>query len=146
MRLFMNQSILFDLHFARSNNNPFPPEAIMHFHLFQISPYFRKKFTILPFPKKISIFIAKISDYLFLVIDYTNFEFLPYFCCCSTFPPISGKLLFPPTFANFNPDFVKFTSFLHTVCVFRFPLVWSWCIYASHNARNGRPCLELLSF
>jgi len=30
--------------------------------------------------------------------------------------------------------------FLHTLCVFRFPLVWLWCISASHNTRTGRPC------
>jgi len=30
--------------------------------------------------------------------------------------------------------------FLHTLPGFRFPLVYPWCIYASHNARTGRPC------
>jgi len=31
----------------------------------------------------------------------------------------------------------------NTLCVFRFPLVWPWCIYASYNALTGRPCLPL---
>jgi len=25
---------------------------------------------------------------------------------------------------------------------FSFPLVWPWCISASHNARTGRPCMQ----
>ena len=33
----------------------------------------------------------------------------------------------------------KSNTFLHTLCVFRFPLLWPWCIYASPNARTGRP-------
>src|SRR6218665_3327312 len=49
----------------------------------------------------------------------TNFEFP----CFSTFsrPPVSRKLLFPPTFLNFPSVLSKFTCFLHTFCVFRFP-------------------------
>jgi len=30
--------------------------------------------------------------------------------------------------------------FLHILRVFSIPLVWPWCIYASHNARTGRLC------
>ena len=37
----------------------------------------------------------------------------------------------------FSPNFGKFTCFLHTLGVFRFPL-----LNASHNARTGRPCTE----
>ena len=47
----------------------------------------------------------------------------------------SEKIIIPPNFPNFPPDFVKFTCFLHTFC-FSFPL--RCCpkhIYASHNAR-----------
>jgi len=29
--------------------------------------------------------------------------------------------------------------FLHTLRIFRSPLVWPWCIYASYNAHTGRP-------
>ena len=49
-----------------------PSEAMMHFPLFEISPYFRKKFQtpwkifpISAFPKKILIFMRQISDDLF---------------------------------------------------------------------------------
>ena len=34
--------------------------------------------------------------------------------------------------------FRKMYVFWHIFCVFRFPLVWPWCIYASHNARARR--------
>jgi len=37
------------------------------------------------------------------------------------FPPCFAKLLFPPTLKNFLPVFQKFTCFLHTLCLFRFP-------------------------
>src|SRR6218665_314753 len=68
-----------------------PPEAMMHFPLFQIPPIFEK-----------------VSD------SVENFP------CFSTFPPVSRKLLFPPTFTN--PSVLeKFTCCLHTLCVFRFP-------------------------
>ena len=62
----------------------------MHFPLFQIPPIFEK--------------VSGSVD---------NFP------CFSTFPPVSRKLLFPPTFTN-SPVFVTFTCFLHTLCVFRF--------------------------
>ena len=32
--------------------------------------------------------------------------------------------------------------FLQTFCDFRFPLLWPWCINASHNARTGRPWIR----
>ena len=82
-----------------------PPETMMHFPLFQISPIsenFRNVFQtpwkispILPFPPKIS--------------DFDDLS------------PFLGDFLFPPTFADFLHDFVKFTCFLHTLFVFRFP-------------------------
>src|SRR6218665_3967976 len=37
------------------------------------------------------------------------------------FPPVSRKLFFSPTLTNFPSVFEKFTCFLHTLCVFRFP-------------------------
>ncbi len=88
--------------------------------LFQIFPYFRKKFRLRGkfsqfylFPKKFQFSSAK-----FFLSLTTNFEFSPYFRCFSTFPPISRKLLFPPTFQISFPNFVKFTCFL---CVFCLP-------------------------
>src|SRR6218665_389502 len=35
--------------------------------------------------------------------------------------PISEKIFFPPPLANFPPHNAKFTCFLHTFCLFRFP-------------------------
>ena len=62
------------------------------------------------------IFIAKIC----LVVDSTFFIFL-YFFGFSIFPPILGKFIISlPTSSNIFPDFVKFTCFLHFLCVFRF--------------------------
>jgi len=78
---------------------------------------------------------AKISDDLFLVIHH---KFPPYFHYFNTFPPISTKLFFPPTFRDFPAVFGKFTCFCIVLC-FLFPLLLPWCIYASHNARTGRP-------
>jgi len=40
-----------------------------------------------------------------------------------TFPPISENLFFPPTFPKFPSYFLQYTCFLHTFCVFRFPLL-----------------------
>ena len=66
-----------------------PSEAMMHFPLFQIPPYFRKSFRLCGnFSKKCFVFHPP----KFLM------TFPPYFRFFSTFPPISGKLLFPPTF------------------------------------------------
>jgi len=82
-------------------------EAMMHFPLFQISPYFpiifrlcRKSFFQLHlFPQKRSV--------LFLQNIWWPF---------------------PPTFKIFSSWFRKIYVFLHTLCVFRFPLVLPWCI------------------
>ena len=76
-------------------------------------------------PKFFSIFIRQNFWWLFLVIDY--------------------KFWIPPIFAVSTPDLVKFTTFLHTLCVFVSPLVWPWCIYASRNARTRCPWLTMTS-
>jgi len=82
---------------------------------------------------------AKISDDLFC--------HTPQISNCPPIFPVSVHFLlfrenyyFPTTLKNFPPVFEKFTCFLHTLCVFRSPLLWPWCIYASPNARTGRPC------
>ena len=89
---------------------------------------------------------AKISYDLFLVINHKFRIFPPSFPISIHFPispPISPKLFFPPYFSTFTPCFRHFSSFLHTLYDFCFPLIWPWCIYASHNARNGRPWIIL---
>ena len=59
------------------------------------------------------------------------FNFAPHFRKIVNLPHYFGELILIST-----SDFVKFTCFLHTLRVFRFPIVWTWCIYASHNARR----------
>ena len=64
---------------------------------------------------------AKISDDLFLVIDH-KFRFSPYFRCFSTFPPCFAKInISSLLWKMFPPLLHKFTCFLHTLRVFRFP-------------------------
>jgi len=66
----------------------------------------------------------------------------PLFSLFRYIPPVSRKLLFPLLLSKFPPVFEKFTFLLHAFSVFRFPLLWPWCIYASPNARTGRPCFH----
>ena len=108
-----------------------PPETMMHFPLFQIPPIFEKIsdfrtlrniFTILTFPDKFLDFHpSKFLMTFFFWSSTTNFEFSPYFPCFNTFPPCFAKIIIPPTLINFPPVLDKFTCFLHTSRVFRFP-------------------------
>src|SRR6218665_3353482 len=92
---------------ACRQGRPSPSETMMHFPpCFRFPPIFEKfsnSYKNVPnfsFSRKISSFSsAEISDHLFLVIDH-KFRISPYFPCFSTFSPISGKLLFPPTLKN----------------------------------------------
>src|SRR6218665_1203360 len=91
------------------------PDSVENFHNFIFS---RKNFRFSS---------AKISDYLFLVIDH-KFRIPPYFqispsfpCFCTFLPMFHQNYYFPPTFTNFPPVLEIFTCFLHTFCVFRFP-------------------------
>ena len=114
---------------------------------FRFPPYFRKFFGLSDiflqfylFPKNFLTFILQNFwwPFLLLVIDH-KFRISPYFRCFSTFPPCFAKNI-SPYFNKFSlPVLDKFTYFLHTLCVFS-PLFWPWCIYASPNARTGRPC------
>src|SRR6218665_65347 len=76
------------------------------------------------FSRKISCFSStEISDDLFLVIDH-KFRISPLFSLFQYISlPVSRKLLFPPTLTNFPPVLDKFTCFLHTLRVFRVPLL-----------------------
>jgi len=113
---------------------------------FRFPPIFEKisdsegNFHNFTFSRKISWFSsAELSDDLFLVIDH-KFWISPYFPCFSTFPLLFPEnYYFPPYFDKLPPVLDKFTCFLHTLRVFRFPLLWPWYIYASPNARTGRP-------
>jgi len=125
------------------------PEAMMHLpSVSDFPPYFQKNcqplwkiFPITPFPQKIFQFSStKIKFLMTFFSHWLNFEFPLFSLFQNISLPISGKLLFPPTFANVPPDFVKFTSFYILYLFFVSPLVWPWCIYASHKACTGRPC------
>ena len=72
------------------------------------------------FPKKFSIFIRQIFWLPFCHWPKI-FQFLPYFRYFNTFPLFREVFHSSPTFTNFPPDFVKFTCFVHTFCLFRFP-------------------------
>ena len=110
--------------------------------LFQISPYFlkisltpSKIFKIWPFQKKILMTFFSHHPQIY------KFEIFPlYYRIFIPFPPHFGKIFHSPYFAKFPPDFVKFPCFVHAFCDFPFPLLWPWCIYASHNARTICPC------
>src|SRR6218665_2404065 len=107
-----------------------PPEAMMHFPPVSDFPTIFDKisasvenFQNVIFSRKSFRFSsAKISDDLFLVIDH-KFRISPYFPCFSTFPPVRENYYFSPTFKNSPSVFEKFTCFLHTLCVFRLPLL-----------------------
>src|SRR6218665_2019866 len=88
---------------------------MMHFPpLFQISPFSKFFFTfweiseILPFPEKISYFHPPKFLTTFFSHRPQISNFPPLFCHFTTFSPlIREHLLFPPTFQNFSPCFLK---------------------------------------
>jgi len=78
------------------------------------------------------IFIRQNFWWFFLVID-SKFWIFPLFAVSVNFPLFRENYYFPRISLHLRV--------LHTVAYvfFVFPLVWPWCIYASHNARTGRP-------
>src|SRR6218665_1186771 len=104
------------------------PQTMMHFPLFQLSPLlgntFRtpmKIFHIYSFPDKFLDFHPPKFLMTFFSHRPQISNFLPIFPVSVHFPPLSRKLLFPPYFDKFPPVLDKFTCFLHTLRVFRFP-------------------------
>ena len=106
-----------------------PSEAMMHYPLFQISPYFLKKialrgkiFPTWPFTKNFLDFNAP----KFLMTFFSHWPqihkclILPYFRYFTTFPPFPGKCYFPPTL-QIPSWFRKIYVFLHTFLFFVFP-------------------------
>ncbi len=65
---------------------------------------------------------------------FTKFYLFP-----KKFPIFIRQNFWWPALTNFPPVFGKFISVLHALRVIFFPLLWPWCIYASPNARTGRP-------
>src|SRR6218665_4050020 len=107
-----------------------PSEAMISVACFRLPPISEKdvrlpgKFSQLYlFPTNFRFSSAKISDDLFLVINYKfilNFPFPPIFRYFSAFPLFREKFSFP-CFCKCPSDFVKFMCFVHTLRVFRFP-------------------------
>ena len=108
---------------------------------FQISPYSLKIFRLHGKFSNFYLFICQNFWWLFFSHRPQMSKFSPIFLYTfCTFPPLSRKSLFPPYFEKFPPSvFKKFTCFLRTFHVFLPPLLWPRCIYASPNARTGRP-------
>src|SRR6218665_613359 len=108
-----------------------PPEAIMLFPpLSDFPPIFEKfsdsvenlqNFTFSR--KNVSNFNTPKFLMTFFYSSTTNFEFPPYIPCFSTFSPCFAKIIIFPYFLKFPPVLEQFTCFLHTFCVFRFPLL-----------------------
>ena len=93
-----------------------------------------------PFLGKNFHFNAENFWWLFLVIDH-KFRIPPILPVLVHFPPDSRKLLFLPYFSTFPPCFRKIHQlFTYFMCIS--PLLWPWCIYASPNARTGRPWVQ----
>jgi len=118
----------------------------MHFPPVSDSPYFRRNFqTSKNFPNfTFSEINFRFSSANFFChrLQICNF---PYFRCFSTFPPISEKFVFP-YFCKFPPDFINLRAFTYFTCFSFLPTLTMMhlCMYASHNARTGRPCIKIL--
>jgi len=117
---------------------------MMHFPPVSDSPYFsdsRKFSKFYLFLKNFLILIRQNFWWPFFSHRPPIYNFPPIFPVLVHFPPFSRRFVFPPVFTN-SPWFRKIHLFLHTLRVFRFHLLLPWCIYASPNARTGRPCLK----
>src|SRR6218665_2235598 len=103
---------------------------MMHFTSVSNFPPISDKFFGLPnfpnftFSKNFSRFsLAKISDDVFFFSHSPKISNSPYFPVSVHFPPISENFHSSPTFANFHPDFVKFTCFYILYVCFVCPLL-----------------------
>jgi len=106
-----------------------------------------KIFPILPLPKQFFNFHPPKFLMTFFSWSATkNSEFPFNFRCFSTFPIFRRNYYFPLLLQMSSLICVKIYVFLHTLCVFCFPLLWQWFVSASHNARTGRLCLPLIAW
>jgi len=68
----------------------------------------------------------------FLIIEY-KFCISPIFSLLQYISLCFRKIIISPYFCKFPPDFVKFTCYLHTFCVFRFPLYFHHDAFMHHT-------------
>src|SRR6218665_572084 len=130
-----------------------PPETMMHFPpVSDFPPPFSKNFltlkkifTILPFSEKFLDFHPP----KFLMTFFSHRPQIlnsPIFPVSVHFPPISRKLLFPTYFDKFPPILDNFICFLHTLRVFRYPLLLPMHVLdASDCAGQDTSALPMLS-
>ena len=105
----------------------------------KILRFFGKFLTFDLFPKKFPIFIRQNFWWPFFSHPPQILNFPPILPVLVHFPPDWQKFLFPPYFHKFPPCFRKIHQlFTYFACIS--PLLSPWCIYASPNARTGRPC------
>ena len=88
-----------------------PSEAMMHFSCFRF-PLFRKKIRLRGNFSQFYLFQKKMFPFSSIPPYFRYFS--------STFSPISGNLLFSPTFANFPLISLSLRVFTYFIC-FRFP-------------------------
>ena len=118
-----------------------PHEEMMHFTpCFRFPPISEKFLWPRRFGKKFLFSFAKISDDFFVSHRPQIWNFPSIFVLSVHFPLFRINLSFPLLCQIFP---LKFSCFVHALCDFRSPLLLPWCVYASHNVRNGRPCEQL---
>ena len=120
------------------------------FPLFQISPYFPKIFRLCGkfsklylFRKIFSIFIRQ-NFWLPFFSHPPQISNFPLFSCFSILPCFA-KIIISSLLLKMSLLFSKNSpAFYILYMYFVFPLLWLWCIYASPNARTGRPCVHII--
>jgi len=103
-----------------NQGRPFPWGKDAFSLCFRIPPIFDKFLKFYLFLKKFSIFIRQNCWWPFFSHRPKISNFPP-FSLFGYIPSVSRQFLFPPYFDKFPSVFEKFTCFLHTLCIFRFP-------------------------
>src|SRR6218665_3951559 len=127
-----------------------PSETMMHFPPVTDSPLFsknfrtlRKIFKLLPFTEKFIDFHPPKFLKIFFSHRISNFPLI--FAVSVHFPLFRENYYSPPTLTTFPPVLHKFTCFLHTLRVFRFPTTFTMmhlcitqCTYWTPLVKNRR--------
>ena len=127
------------------DHDAFPP-------CFRYPPYFRKMFRLWGkfsqfylFSKNFLIFIRRNFRWLFFshrpqTSNSPPFSLFQYISLCF------AKIIIPPYFDKFPSLFATNSSAFYILYVYVYisPILWPRCIYASPNARTGRPWREMI--